>query len=159
MNSSSLLTSAQSTRFWDFVISERLDSDVFAQLSSALLQSGVRFRFQAVGRSMLPTIEDGEILHVQRVNPRTLSVGDIVLCDSAGLKAHRIVRRRDERFITRGDAAIDLDLEIGRDQILGKVIGKERRAGGNLKQLSGAWDRGHFFWRELKRRLRNGCQA
>jgi len=59
---------------------------------------------------MLPTIVDGEVLHVELAEPKGLTCGDIVLFQCKGeFKAHRIILARDGRFITRGDAAIEAD--------------------------------------------------
>src|SRR5437667_205988 len=85
---------------------DRAESSIFGQLVRDLEESGFGFRFQARGRSMLPTIRDGEILQVERVDPATLRVGDIVLFRSGGeFKAHRVIRNRKECFLTRGDAS------------------------------------------------------
>lgn len=131
-----------------------IDSALFSELTHALLAGGAGFSFEAKGRSMWPTIQDGDILQVQRTNWAKLRLGDIVLfktCD--GLKAHRIIRRRGESFVTRGDAGIDVDGEIRREQLLGKVVGMERRSSGQLIPLSNTWDHARFFWRELRRLL------
>lgn len=103
---------------------------------------------------MWPTIRDGDVLHVQPANRKKLRVGDVVLFKSdEGMKAHRIVYRRAEVFITRGDAGIDTDGETRPEQVLGKVVARECGATGQLIPLSDTWDRARFFWRELKRVL------
>ena len=42
---------------------DRAQSRAFRELAGELVASGLGFRFQAMGRSMLPAIQDGEMLH------------------------------------------------------------------------------------------------
>jgi len=134
---------------------ERAESSVFHLLTSELIAGGFGLRFQAIGRSMLPTIHDGEIVHVKPVAGNTLRIGDIVLLRSgAEFKAHRIIRKRGECFITRGDAGIDTDGEIRRDQILGRVIAKESFNSRRLVRLDGMRTRLSFFASEARRWIR-----
>jgi signal peptidase I len=133
---------------------DRADSATFSQLAGELLAGGLSFRFQARGRSMLPTIADGDVLHIESANPDSLRVGDIVLFrQGAEFKAHRIVGKHRELFSTRGDAGVDID-EIGKDQILGRVIAKECRQTGRTISVYGPAARVGFFWREMCRRAR-----
>lgn len=134
---------------------ERAASAVFHLLTSELIAGGFGLRFQAKGRSMLPTILDGEIVHVKPVAGDTLKIGDIVLLRSgAEFKAHRIIRKRGELFITRGDAGVDTDGEIRRNQILGKVIAKEPVNSRRLVRLDGVSTRLSFFASEARRWIR-----
>ena len=76
----------------------KLDSLAFRALAYDLLRAGHSLRFQAQGRSMLPTIQDGDVLQVAPVQPQQLRRGDIVLVDlqqgGAGkLRAHRLVSK------------------------------------------------------------------
>ena len=136
------------------MIKDRTDSALFAKLTHQLLAGGAGFRFEAKGRSMWPTIADGDVLHVRNAILRKLRVGDVVLFTCAeGLKAHRIIRRRGESFVTRGDAGADIDGEIHREQILGKVVSMECRSTGQVVPLSFTRDRVRFFLRELRRKL------
>src|ERR1700745_2966572 len=95
------------------MIEDRPHSAVFDEVADSLLASGLEFRFQARGRSMLPFIKDGEILHVTAIEPADVKLGDIVLFkEQAGLKAHRVIRRGKSFFVTRGDAGVDPDTAI-----------------------------------------------
>lgn len=103
---------------------------------------------------MLPTIGDGDILYVRRAEAGEIDVGDVVLFNSSdGIKAHRIVGRRTDVFVTRGDAGIESDGEITRDQIIGKVVERESSGTGRRGTISGRRDHARFFWRELRRKL------
>ena len=100
---------------------------------------------------MFPTILDGEIVQVRSAKATKLKVGDIVLFDSNdGLKAHRIINLTAESVLTRGDAGIDIDGEIRREQILGKVLAKQCRRTGRLIRLSGTCAGAAFFWHKFK---------
>jgi signal peptidase I len=135
------------------MIKDRAESSAFHLLTSELIAGGYGLRFQAVGRSMLPTIQDGEIVHVKPVATDMLKVGDIVLLRTGEqFKAHRIIRKRGQCFITRGDAGMDIDGEIRCDQILGRVIAKEAVSSRRLVRLDGMRARLEFFALELRRR-------
>ena len=110
---------------------ERSQSALFGSLSKELLAGGMGFRFQARGRSMAPSIWDGETVHVQPVAVETLRKGDIVLfSDGAHFRAHRLLKAGPEAFVTQGDAALESDGIVRPEQILGKVIAKEESADG-----------------------------
>jgi hypothetical protein len=65
----------------------------FSDLSAEMLAQGYRVRFHATGRSMMPTICDGDAILVEAVVPEKIRIGDIVLYRSPrGLLAHRIIR-------------------------------------------------------------------
>jgi hypothetical protein len=132
---------------------DRSESSIFQLLTSELIAGGYGLRFQAIGRSMLPTIQDGEIVHVKPVAGDMLRIGDIVLLRTGGqFKAHRIIRKRGQHFITRGDAGMDTDGEIRCDQILGRVTAKEAVSSRRLVRLDGIKARFGFFAAELRRR-------
>ncbi len=127
---------------------------VFHLLTSELIAGGYGLRFQAKGRSMLPTIQDGEIIHVKPVAGDMLRIGDIVLLrNGSEFKAHRIIRKRGQSFITRGDAGVDTDGEIRCDQILGRVIAKESVNSRRLIRLDGIGTRLVFFASEARRQV------
>jgi len=130
---------------------DRLSSATFSSLAQELSASGISFRFRAVGQSMYPTICNGEILHVEPIGNEKLVCGDIVLfhrCD--GLKAHRIVKIRGEAFVTRGDSSLQVDGEVGREQIVGRVVAKEGADRAKLVPLVGLGARMRFRMRKLR---------
>jgi hypothetical protein len=135
------------------MIKDRAESSEFHLLTSELIAGGYGLRFQAVGRSMLPTIQDGEIVHVKPVASDMLRIGDIVLLRTGEqFKAHRIISKRDQCFITRGDAGVDTDGEIRGDQILGRVTAKETTRSLRLVPLDGMRSRLKFLALEMRRR-------
>jgi hypothetical protein len=132
---------------------ERPETSTFRLLASDLIVGGYGLRFQALGRSMFPTIQDGEIVHVKSVASDMLKVGDIVLLRRGEeFKAHRIIRKRGPFFITRGDAGVDTDGEIRADQILGMVTAKEAIGSCQLVRLDGFATRLSFLASEARRR-------
>src|SRR6476646_2719991 len=139
------------------MIERRAQSATFAQLAGELIASGKGFRFQARGRSMLPSIEDGDVLHVAPARPARLKIGDIVLFKKDGeFKAHRIVGRDKDRskkgFITRGDASMQTDGMVPRESIIGRVVAVESKQG-RLVSTTTVSARVRFFAGELRRRL------
>ncbi|HZQ17795.1 MAG TPA: S24/S26 family peptidase [Terriglobales bacterium] len=128
---------------------------IFEELSSELLASGHAFRFQARGQSMLPVIQDGEILHVWPLREEKLKPGDIILFrGSEKFTAHRIVGTRADGYVTRGDSGIGIDGAVTRDQILGLVVAKECNQSGSVVRLNGLRTRFFFHLREARRRVR-----
>src|SRR5438128_11482173 len=126
---------------------ERVASRVFGELAANLVGNGLGFRFRAKGRSMLPTIQDGEFLHIQPANAAKLKVGDIVLFkDGAEFKAHRIVRklRGTDVFTARGDSGEEAD-SIRGGQIVGKIVAKECAKRGRVISLESSAARLGFF--------------
>ena len=119
------------------MVEDKTQSRLFGSLIQGLLSEGIGFRFRAHGRSMHPTIRDGEILYVMPVAVETLRKGDIVLfADSLKYKAHRVVWIDGEQrtFIARGDAGTVVDGVLGTGQIVGRVVAKEENVGKQGKQ-------------------------
>jgi uncharacterized repeat protein (TIGR01451 family) len=132
----------------------RAASGTFSDLARELVAQGLDFRFQARGRSMWPEIKDGETLRVRAASEPELKVGDIVLfTDGAQLKAHRIIHRERNVFITRGDSGLDADGIVREEQIVGKIMSKECAETGRELSLSGWNARLRFRARETRRRL------
>src|SRR6266853_455478 len=128
------------------MIEDRTQSQAFGAIADELVAAGLSIRFQARGRSMLPAIRDGEILHVQPVDTATIRVADLVLFkDGAGFKAHRVVQKRNDVFVTRGDAGLEPDNAIRGSQIMGKIIAKECAKTGRVLALDGLMPRMKFF--------------
>ena len=64
----------------------------FQPVLRTLLEDGLTVRFRAGGRSMLPTIHDGDTLVVEPVNPASIRRGDVVVAEGpACVRAHRVV--------------------------------------------------------------------
>jgi uncharacterized repeat protein (TIGR01451 family) len=110
------------------VKTQRLDSPLFRGIARELLGAGHSVRFQASGFSMLPQIQDGELVHVAPVRVDELRCGDIVLVEQgAKLRAHRLIGKDagGDQFVTQGDASLEPDSPVRASQILGRVVAKE----------------------------------
>lgn len=113
----------------------------------SLLAEGLRVRFRASGRSMLPAVRDGECLIVAPVRAGKVSRGDVVLGATwRRLVAHRVVgvgvdARGGRVFTLRGDASLEADGQVGSAAILGHVVAVERagRWRGVSLPLGGRW--------------------
>ena len=113
--------------------------DRLAELSARLLGGGHRVRFRAPGRSMHPTIRDGEAITVAPAAAGSVRRGDIVLYRlDRSVIAHRVAGiERDAakglRFMLRGDACGGRDAPVAAGQVLGRVVAVER--GGRTQGL------------------------
>lgn len=118
-----------------------IPQQLFIELSTELLRKGQSVRFKAPGRSMNPTIKEGETITIQPVAASTVGKGDIILYSfKKGFIAHRVVRILRKKsdapsFIMRGDASGASDCPVSAQQVLGKVISVERE-GRNLDLYS-----------------------
>ena len=139
---------------------DRANSKLFGILLQSFLSRGLGFRFRACGRSMQPTIQDGEILHVKPVSADKLRTGDIVLfADRANYKAHRLIRLDRHRgvFTTRGDAGAETDGDLGAWQILGRVVAKEETSGGQTRLVPLCGTRARMRFLASRIRARTAC--
>jgi len=116
--------------------------DVFPDVSAELLRRGAHVRFRATGRSMQPTILEGEVITVEPVAPAAVTCGDILFYRwEQGVVAHRVIRIErtqgtaltqssvlspQSSFILCGDASLSCDAPIQPEQVIGKVIAVER---------------------------------
>ncbi len=105
-------------------------SKLLLDLTTELLSQGTTVRFRPSGRSMYPSIREGELITVEPVVASDVTLGDIVLYGTErGLIAHRVVEiaLRDARvFCLRGDASLSCDEPVAAHQILGRVVGVKR---------------------------------
>jgi signal peptidase I len=131
----------------------------FGEVSASLLSMGCSLRFRATGKSMYPTIRDGEVVTVVPVARAEIRRGDIVLYRSeTGVIAHRVerVRRNSGRIIClhlRGDASDSCDRPVQPEHVLGRVQAVERsgqqlnlagqgaKIRGGLRAIGSRWKR------------------
>jgi hypothetical protein len=130
----------------------------FSDVVESLLSRGVHVRFRAAGKSMLPTVRDGEHLIVAPVSAREIARGDVVLCETwRGPVAHRVEAVETNAagarlFLLRGDASLSRDRAVPASALLGRVVGVER-AGHTLSVAFPGGDLGRL-WAAAKMRLR-----
>lgn len=108
----------------------------WTELARAVLAGGARFRFRARGRSMRPFLPHGTALEVAPCAFGAVRRGEIVLHASAHapLVAHRVLGRRSDALVTRGDSNARTELVPARD-FLGVVVARERA--GDWRPLTG----------------------
>ena len=121
-----------------------LPSAAFAALSETLLQAGTAVRFQASGASMLPLIQEGDILLVKPVVPHQIHVGDVVLftTEEGRPLVHRVIKRKGQAgsyaFLLKADQALEQDGLITQEHLLGRLETLER-AGKEISMRSLAY--------------------
>lgn len=87
---------------------------------------------------MLPCVWPGDVLTVRRRGAAELLPGRIVLCyRNGGFVAHRLVRKRGNELITRGDSHAFEDSPFSGDEVLGEVVAIQR--GNRSVDVSQAW--------------------
>ena len=90
-----------------------LPNESFFKEVKALLDKGKRVLIQVKGRSMRPFLQDGDTVELIPATDRSVRWGAIVLAhaDDYGIILHRVIRRKKEKVLLRGDAqtrAIDV---------------------------------------------------
>lgn len=133
-------------------------SEVFSALVHGLLVEGVSVRFRASGRSMLPSLRDGECLIVALAHAADVDVGDVLLCDTArGPMVHRVasIHRAggEKRFTLRGDASLECDAPVAAPQVRGRIVSVERGGRRLSVAISGGWFGRRAFTAALRIRL------
>ena len=97
---------------------------------SAVLQNGAFVRKLACGNSMYPFIRDRDIVIIEPFNRRP-HLGDVVaFCHPKfyGLAIHRIVGRRKNLFLLKGDNATRADGWLSFSELTGCIVQTERNA-------------------------------
>jgi signal peptidase I len=137
-----------------------IDSKDFGQLAAEHLQNGTAIRITANGRSMHPTIKNGDTLTIAPLNKKKLKRGDIILYRTTpanNLIAHRIIfirkKSSDEIIYTRGDALGGELEQINPENVLGKVIKVEHN--GTAKIIGKTGDRIKGILQALRQSLRH----
>ncbi len=136
-------------------------SNLLLDLTTELLSQGATVRFRPSGRSMYPSIREGELITVEPVKASDVKLADIVLYRSErGLIAHRVVNNRTQssvlsphHFLLRGDASLSCDQPVEAHRILGRVVGVER----NGRSVS-LFSPGAKLWHRA-RRLASGLKG
>lgn len=93
------------------------------------------FRLHVRGRSMWPTLQPDDEVHVEKIEVQALHPGDwIVIGAPSGPLVHRFLKfTRDGGLLTKGDAHHAPDPRWSRDALLGRVTAVVRN--GNIKPV------------------------
>ncbi|MCF8025499.1 MAG: S24/S26 family peptidase [Desulfobacteraceae bacterium] len=102
-----------------------------AGLMQAVLEKNARFRFKARGFSMTPFIRDHDVITVAAVKggPAVGDVAAVVHPKTGTVIVHRIVGRKNQGFVLKGDNCADADGVFDRSRIIGVVCGVRRNNG------------------------------
>lgn len=106
-----------------------LSSPAFTEILSAVLLKGSSMRFLAKGFSMAPFILDGDVITLSPFREKSPGVGVVVAFFNPRFEkimVHRIVGKKGNSFLIRGDNSPGLDGWIEREHIFGRVIKVER---------------------------------
>ncbi len=99
----------------------------FLQLCMDILAQENTLRFHAIGKSMAPCINDGDLVEVTAFDVASVCPNDIILYRASWGKvvAHRLLKIYDDNgtpmVITKGDSISVSDPPIRVDQVLGCV--------------------------------------
>jgi hypothetical protein len=129
-----------------------LPSEVFRGILRDALARGDCVRFEARGVSMIPFIQDGDLVTVGPLRPEAVKTGDLVAFPrpEAGMgrvAVHRVVQVLPTGLVVRGDAAFKPDGVIPFEQVIGSISkveheGREVRRGfGPERRLLGLLSR------------------
>lgn len=103
---------------------------VTIELIQATFAKGVLFRFKVKGASMSPFLRDQDIVTLSPVWRSTIGLGKLVACVCPVYKRlliHRIVAKKGDRYLIKGDNCRDPDNLMDKEDILGCVISIERK--------------------------------
>lgn len=143
-------------------------------LAAEVLGQGALLAFTARGGSMRPWIREGDLLTAAPLGAGGLRLGEVALYRAEGgaLLAHRVIGQGDGHWLARGDAAWGPVERVRPEQVLGRVVMRERR--GHKRRLDTPWARlaarlWHALWpwnlrayaaaASIRRRLRPGGET
>ena len=94
-----------------------------------LLAGGMSVEIAVTGDSMSPAILSGDAVTLAPISGRRVGFGDVVAFPrpDGRLVIHRVVARRADRLLTRGDAASAADGWIACERLVGRVEKVSRR--------------------------------
>jgi len=107
-----------------------IKGDALKALLKEVMERGYSLRFQSGGFSMQPFIRNGDVLTMAPYLRKDIQAGDVVACEepvSGRLKVHRVVGKRRNFYLIKGDNSLNTDGWIQRDSIYGRVIRIERK--------------------------------
>ena len=81
--------------------------------------------------SMWPSLKAGDLILIKGIRKENLEIGDIVVYKNTnqniGFTVHRIVEIKDDTFVTRGDANSVNDKPVDYNNLIGKVVGFDKK--------------------------------
>lgn len=77
--------------------------------------------FEVATASMYPTLEVGDVV-VVKITKEVEENDIIVYIDNKSIITHRLIEKKDNELIARGDANNSADMPINKNMLLGKVV-------------------------------------
>ena len=112
-----------------------LSGEALVVLLKAVIERGVSFRYCAKGFSMIPFIQNGDIVTIVPLKEYAPSLGDVVAFApplSGKLAVHRIIKRKRGFYLLKGDNNLVADGWIPYKKILG-CVGRVERDGKTVR--------------------------
>jgi signal peptidase I len=106
-----------------------LSGPALVQLLRAVLDKGAPVRFRAKGFSMSPFIKNEDVVTLSPLQNASPGMGDViafVLQGTDKLCVHRVVGKKGDFYVTKGDNTFEADESVPRENILGFVTRVER---------------------------------
>lgn len=98
-------------------------SDLAVRVLLATLREGRAARWVVRGVSMWPAVPDGSEVEVTPCDPGTLRAGELAaFARREAITVHRVIARRGERLVLRGDALARDDGEVPPADVLGRAV-------------------------------------
>ena len=107
-----------------------LSGPALTELLLAVLDKGLPFRFRAKGFSMTPFIRDGDVITISPLFGIPPRHGDVVVFIRPGTErvvVHRVVGKKGDSYLIKGDNTFEADGFIPKSNILGSVKKVERQ--------------------------------
>lgn len=110
---------------------ERLDftGAEFSFLIGSLLKNSILVRFKAEGKSMMPYIDDGDVIVVSPIHNDEIAIDDVVAFIqpiSNSLVVHRVIEIQNGQYLIKGDNTFKNNGLVYRSNILGRVSKVEK---------------------------------
>jgi hypothetical protein len=106
-----------------------LSGPALKELLASVLAKGLPFRFKARGFSMSPFIKDGDVLTVSPLDNVLPRIGDVVIFIhpvNQNVVVHRVVAKRGNSYLVKGDNSPGLGTPLPRENVLGRLDRLER---------------------------------
>jgi len=107
----------------------KISGPAFALVVQSVLKKGGTAKFKVTGSSMTPTIRNNDVLSISPYKGNNPEVGEVVaLLDRANSRIiiHRIIEKRENMFLLKGDGLWRYDGLFPKEWIAGFVLGLER---------------------------------
>jgi len=124
-----LTTKSGNTSFSILEDQQSIPNSTFTSLLKGVLDMGASFRFRANGVSMTPFIKQGDLVTLSPYSGSEPHLGDVAAFffpDTEKLIIHRVVGKKENGYLLKGDNATAIDGVIPLENILARVQKVER---------------------------------